>query len=159
MSDNTIEESRFEQLVVPKVVETFRGPWACLSNFYPGTMLVLGDFYPTVEHAYQAFKTLDPDQRAMIRALDGPQRAKKKGKRLELRPDWEDVKVAIMKFLLLIKFNTHENYRIILLSTGNAELQEGNNWGDTFWGICNGTGENILGKLLVEVRDYIRILS
>ena len=71
-----------------------------------------------------------------------------------LRPDWEEVKVQVMRELLYAKFS-EEPLRGMLKATGDQHLEEGNNWGDTFWGVCRGRGENWLGKLLMEVRASI----
>jgi ribA/ribD-fused uncharacterized protein len=78
--------------------------------------------------------------------------SKKLGKRVELRPDWEDVKIDIMRQVLKSKFTQNPELKAQLIATGDAELIEGNNWNDRFWGVCRGKGQNHLGKLLMEVR-------
>ena len=80
-----------------------------------------------------------------------PSAAKRAGRKVRLRDDWELVRVHVMRDLLTQKF-AHDSLAALLLSTGNAELVEGNTWGDTFWGVCGGTGLNVLGKLLMEHR-------
>lgn len=107
--------------------------------------------YPTVEHAYQAAKTLDIHQRDQIAAAEGPGVAKSLGRSVTMRTDWNEVKLGIMEFLLRQKFY-YEPLRSQLLATGNAELIEGNTWNDTFWGVCRGRGHNHLGRLLMKVR-------
>ena len=82
-----------------------------------------------------------------------PGDAKRLGSRAKLRPDWEEVKVQIMHNLVLQKFQQY-NLRKLLLDTGDQYIQEGNNWGDRFWGVCNGVGENHLGKILMSVREH-----
>ena len=123
-----------------------------LSNFYPCKVTYEGITYPTTEHAFQAAKTLDQSLRKTIANLPQPSEAKKEGRNLQLRPDWEKIKVQVMRELLLLKFSDPE-LKKKLLATGKEELIEGNWWGDTFWGVCKGTGQNMLGKLLMEIRD------
>lgn len=125
-----------------------------LSNFYSSTIRFDGLLYPTVEHAYQASKTLDPKLREIIRKAPGPMEAKKLGRGLQLREDWEQVKIDVMKQLVKEKFdNPFLGYRLI--STGNAKLIMSNKWNDKFWGVCNATGQNWLGKILEEVRESL----
>jgi len=86
--------------------------------------------------------------------LDTPGQAKKLGKSIELRPDWEEIKIEVMRELLRQKFDITKHYDLWLElhMTKPDELVEGNWWGDTFWGVCKGKGENHLGKLLMEIR-------
>ena len=94
-----------------------------------------------------------------------PAEAKKEGKKINLRSDWETVKVDIMREIIRIKFSGNADLRIKLLKTGDAELIEGNNWHDNFWGDCscerckNITGENMFGNLLMEYRVSIQNTS
>ena len=111
--------------------------------------------YPSTEHAYQAAKFLDEDIQQKIRNLPTANAAKKAGRQKGIRPDWDTVKVDIMRGLLREKFS-QEPEKQVLLSTGERELVEGNWWGDTFWGVCEGKGENWLGRLLMEVRNDLR---
>jgi ribA/ribD-fused uncharacterized protein len=73
-----------------------------------------------------------------------------------MRPDWEQVKILIMTSLVRDKFTRHQDLKEQLLATGDAELIEGNWWGDTFWGVCKGKGENHLGKVLMKVREELK---
>lgn len=144
MPDNT---------TMPKpAITSFTGEYRFLSNFYRVDVELGrdGDVYPTVENAYQAAKTTDRSERIPFRSCT-PGQAKRMGRRLELRPDWEEVKVDIMRHLLRQKFASGPLARL-LLATGDAELVEGNTWNDTFWGVCRGKGRNMLGKLLMETR-------
>jgi len=118
-------------------------------------VLVDGQEYPTVEHAYQASKTRVPIERRLIRAAISPGDAKRLGKQITLRDDWENVRLDVMRDLLRAKFHPL-GLRTLLLSTGERLLIEGNNWNDTFWGVCKGQGENNLGKLLMLTRDKYR---
>jgi ribA/ribD-fused uncharacterized protein len=151
----TVDQRRVDE-PVPAVIPEFRGRWMYLSNFYPAPVEYQGITYPTVEHAFQAAKTKDKGLRKEIAALRLPGDAKRRGKTLTLRKDWDKVKVDIMRELLSIKFTSDPRLADILLSTGTAELQEGNWWGDTFWGMYQGKGQNTLGKLLMELREYLR---
>lgn len=135
-----------------KDIKEFKGDYFFLSNFYPCSIEYEGIIYSSVEAAYQAQKTLDKNKRKSFSNLTASQ-SKQKGKRIELRHDWEDVKVPIMKTLVYIKFNNKE-LREKLINTGDCLLIEGNWWGDTFWGVCNGVGENVLGEILMGARDY-----
>lgn len=111
---------------------------------------------PTVEHFFQAAKTKDRQQSlAILRASTAPE-AKRLGRMVALRPDWESVKYAAMKEILRSKFSDSE-LKVRLLATGDAELIEANHWHDTVWGVCTcgrhaNTGENHLGRLLMEIR-------
>jgi len=136
-------------------IDRLSGNYAFLSNFapIPGGVAYEGVRYPTVEHAFQAAKTTDPAQRAMILALPTPGQAKRAGRTVSLRPDWETRKLSVMAALLRQKF-AREPFRGLLLATGSAELVEGNTWGDRFWGV-DGSGENHLGLLLMAIRSEL----
>lgn len=134
------------------VIAVFNGEYRFLSNFYMWNVKYDGDTYVSSEHAYQAAKTLDKTQRLDIRRVASPGAAKKLGRLVELRSGWEGMKVAVMEEILRDKFGPGSPLRGKLLSTNDAELVEGNNWHDTFWGVCNGKGENMLGKLLMKLR-------
>lgn len=140
---------------VRSVINSFLGEHDFLSNFYPAIVHLDTEAYLTVEHAYQAAKTNDPKERKKIRDTHSPFRAKQMGKKVTLRKDWESVKIDVMRKLVREKF-THIDLRDRLLATGDAKLVEGNDWNDTFWGVCNGKGENWLGRILMEVRDELQ---
>jgi len=137
-------------------IEHFNGPFSFLSNFYPAEVHLDGLEYPTVEHAFQAAKSVSLQHRERVQSASTPGKAKRLGRGVKLRHDWEDVKVAIMGDLLRSKFTYHEDLGVKLLATGDAHLVEGNDWGDTFWGVCNGVGENWLGQLLMQVRRELQ---
>lgn len=141
---------------MPDPIDRFKGEYEFLSNFYPAIIVHDGITYPTVEHAYQAAKTLDFAERWRISKLPTPGEAKRAGRSVKLRPDWKKVRIDIMRELLLQKFFLSDGeLGYELQSTSCAELIEGNWWGDTFWGVCKGQGENHLGKLLMEIRDLL----
>jgi ribA/ribD-fused uncharacterized protein len=142
---------------MPNIISSFFGEYRFLSNFEtsPHGIPYEGLAYPTVEHAYQAAKTLNQAQRVRICNLPTPGQAKRAGRHLDLREDWEEVKVSVMRTLLEEKF-TDPGHRMKLLETGDAVLVEGNTWGDTFWGVCEGKGKNVLGRLLMALRSKLR---
>ena len=126
-----------------------------LSNFYPCDIWMDGVKYPSVEHAFQAAKTLDPDERRNVASQPTPGKAKAAGRKVSLRPDWDGIKISVMRDLVSQKFlgligPSQLLYR--LQETGESVLIEGNNWGDTFWGV-DGHGFNHLGEILMDIRD------
>lgn len=135
-------------------IDSFRDEYWFLSNFWPCILYHAGIRYPSVEHAFQAQKTMSYSKRLQISKLETPDYARKAGRRLKLREDWEKCKEAIMFHLLKQKFKDPKLNKQ-LADTSDAELIEGNWWGDTYWGVCNGKGENRLGKLLMKVRDEL----
>lgn len=143
-------------------IDSFRDEYYFLSNFSPSKIRHNGMVFPTVEHAYQAMK-IDPklpkDQHenwlAKIAGCETPGKAKAIGKTVPLMDNWDQYKVGVMFGLLWQKFED-PTLRKMLLDTGDAELIEGNWWGDRFWGVCGGRGENWLGKHLMEIRDRIK---
>jgi len=134
------------------MIDSFRGRYRFLSNFYPSPLEYNGTFFPTAEHAYQASKAMSPIDRDMIAALSKAGDAKRKGQKVRCRPDWDKVRVDIMREIVTAKF-TNPDLRKRLLDTGDEELIEGNNWGDRFWGKVNGGGQNWLGRILMGIRD------
>lgn len=137
------------------MINSFTGKHRFLSNFYPCMVQYEGIVYRSVEHAYQAAKSLSPTDRLTVAAYKTAAQAKKLGRKLPLRSDWPTVKVPIMRELLMFKWS-HQDMLELLLATDNEELVEGNWWGDTFWGVCNGVGQNMLGKLHMEIREHYR---
>ena len=142
-------------VIMSKVIDSFRGKFHWLSNFYSCSVHYEGLTFGNTEAAFQAAKCLDMKERERFFSLSGGQ-AKRLGKRVELRPDWEDVKIDIMRQVLKSKFTQNPELREKLIATGDAELIEGNNWRDFYWGVCNGKGQNHLGKLLMEVRVELK---
>jgi ribA/ribD-fused uncharacterized protein len=134
-------------------IDKFKDDYAYLSNFFHAPLTVLGIPFQNSESAYMACKTLDIEERQKFSNVPGNV-AKKMGRKLILRPGWDDgiLKVECMELCLRSKFQHNPHLAVKLASTGDIELIEGNTWGDTFWGVCGGQGENMLGKLLMEVR-------
>lgn len=137
------------------MISEFIGPNRFLSNFWPSKVEMGGLDFPTVEHAYQAMKTVDQQARYAIKLQKTPGEAKRMGRVVKIRRDWDAVKDRVMMELLQQKFST-KDLRQQLLATGEEELAEGNSWGDTYWGVCKGKGENKLGKLLMKIRSQLR---
>lgn len=137
-------------------IDVFRGEHRWLSNFAAAQVNLDGMSYPTVEHAYQAAKTLNPVERGRIRTAPTPGDAKRWGRQGTQRKDWEAVKIDVMYGLLKQKFAPGSDLGDRLLSTGSCLLVEGNTWGDTFWGVFSGRGKNVLGALLMIVRRELQ---
>lgn len=144
------------RILPPFPILGFGGMHRFLSNFWPATVDLNGTTYATVEHAYQTAKTFDEGWRLKIRHAKRPGKAKRIGGKAPLRPDWDEVKVMVMMDLLRQKF-ARDDMRTALLRTGTRRIEETNTWNDTFWGVCDGVGENHMGRLLMQVRDELRV--
>lgn len=131
-------------------IERLAGYHRFLSNFWPCTVTYDGLTFSNVEAAYHAAKCADPADRAQFVKLSAPA-AKERGSVIAMRGDWDAVKRDVMADLLRQKFSDPA-LRRLLVQTGGCEIVEGNSWNDQFWGVCNGAGENNLGKLLMQVR-------
>ena len=139
------------------VIDSFDKEYAFLSNFYEAPVEWEGITYPSNEHAFQAAKVINPVKRLEIAAAATPGQAKRMGRSVNLRHDWEQVKYNVMLDIVLAKFHQHPDLAEALLDTGDAELIEGNWWNDTTWGVCNGVGTNWLGKILMSVRAQLKL--
>lgn len=139
-----------------KTIRSFRGKHAFLSNFHTAPFQWDGRTYLNAEAAFQSAKCLSPEERTAFTQLNGV-KAKQAGKRVPLRSDWEQVKVAIMADVVRAKFTQNPDLARKLINTGDAAICEGNTWNDTFWGVNAQTneGENHLGKILMQVRTEI----
>lgn len=142
-------------------ITSFSGEYEFLSNFYPSTIVADdGLTYPTVEHYFQAQKTLNPREKEEIRTAATPGQAKRLGRKATMQHSWEMIRVPTMYSGLQRKFR---NPKLLqkLLSTGNSLLVEGNQWHDNTWGNCtcakceNIEGENLLGKMLMSIRKEL----
>lgn len=136
-------------------ISEFRGKYYFLSNFYPAPIVYRGIHYENNEAAFQSMKTLNPNTRRDFCLLD-PSSAKRKGRYVILRKDWEEVKDTYMYEICLAKFTQNTRLKKLLLETEEAELIEGNDWNDQYWGVCRGIGENVLGKILMKIRSELR---
>lgn len=137
------------------MINEFRGKYYFLSNFYIAPVIWEDVRYTNNESAFQSAKLTSRIERQDFSELD-PGAAKRKGRRVQLRHDWEKVKFQIMYEIVKAKFEQNEDLKIKLLETGDEYLEEGNTWGDKIWGTVNGKGQNNLGKILMRVRDELR---
>lgn len=137
------------------MIKEFRGKYFFLSNFYDFPVTYKGVTYLNNEAAFQAQKILDNEKREKFSHLC-PSQAKLIGRRVLLRDDWEDVKDDEMYNIVLSKFSQDTKLKRLLLETEDEYLEEGNTWGDRYWGTCNGVGKNKLGKILMRVREELR---
>ncbi|MFV0357789.1 MAG: NADAR family protein [Bacteroides thetaiotaomicron] len=135
----------------------FRGAYRFMSNFYPAEVVWLGQTFPTVEHAFQAAKfAAHPEIVQEIRNCMTPGETKRIASKYRalIEPSWFIYsRELVMMYLLQQKFSKGSDLHKKLMETGNHELVEGNTWGDVFWGVCNGKGENNFGKMLMFIRD------
>jgi len=139
-----------------KKISMFCGDFSWLSNFHPSKITVDGSQFPSVEHAFQAFKTDNEEWFNKIKKAFTAGQAKRFGRQCPLKSNWDDIKIDVMKKCLWAKFSQNYELKNLLLNTGDVYLEEGNTWGDKFWGVVSGEGENNLGKLLMEVRQELR---
>ena len=142
-----------------ETIDRFEGEYRFLSNFYPAQIEYEGLIYPTIEHAFQAAKTLDIDARRQVASASTPGVAKRVGRQIKLREDWELVKNPVMMDVVSLKFSEGSNFAEWLIETEYAPLVEGNTWHDQYWGnctcgrsACEPHGGNTLGKILMYRR-------
>jgi len=141
------------------VIDTFADEYEFLSNFSSyGFYDEKGRYWKTVEHYFQAMK-IDPKHPDWehwfykVHEAKSPRQAKSIGRKCPLREDWEDLKVLYMYKALKMKFNENALIRTWLINTGDITLIEGNTWGDRYWGKDDGIGKNMLGRLLMTIRE------
>ena len=140
------------------MIKEFQGKFRWLSNFSPVRIEFEGRIFPSVEHAYMSAKSNSVEWKTQCSdPTNKPGFIKKQSKNVELVPNWNRIRVETMEILLKKKFE-QEPWKSWLLSTGHQELQEGNWWGDEFWGVNlkTGNGQNVLGKLIMKIREQIR---
>lgn len=145
-------------------ITSFTGIYRPFSNFWYVDVQYYGFMYRTVEHAYQAAKTLDFHEQIEIFNVATPNEAKSLGRKVQIRPDWNIIRRKVMLDLLRQKFdNAHPTLQLLLLNTGNQKLVEGNTWHDNYWGECSCMAcaadkkHNWLGKLLMLIRMELQI--
>lgn len=135
------------------MIDSFDKDYAFLSNFYNAYVTYKGLLYQNSEAAFQA-------QKCPLRAHEfcclPPNKAKKLGRQVELRIDWEQVKDTEMYEIVKAKFTQNPDLKDLLIKTANEELIEGNYWNDVYWGVCKGIGQNKLGKILMKVREELK---
>ncbi len=142
---------------------TADGTHTVLSNFYQSAFSaphfslnrLTTVEWKSVEHYYQAAKARDVASAEWVRSADTPGEAKRRGRKVPLRDDWEAVKIPVMRNALALKFAPDTQEAAYLRSTEDFVLVEGNDWGDIFWGVAGGFGQNWLGYLLMAQRGYL----
>jgi ribA/ribD-fused uncharacterized protein len=143
---------------------SFTGEYHFLSNFYERPINFRGMEFKSGEHLFNALKTIDITEALWVINAPTPGIAKQRGRKVTLKPNWDSTeRFKAMRSVLGAKFLDDQGMRISLLDTGDAYLEEGNNWHDSTWGLCHcgrkpcqGIGENNLGKLLMELRADLR---
>lgn len=142
--------------MTPNEIRVFKGEYAFLSNMYLAPLWWNGKLWRSSEHAYQAAKTLDESEQEEIRACVRPHDTKRKGKFVTMIPEWNSIRVDVMREVVQCKFHQNPKLMELLLATEGMTLIEGNWWHDRFWGVCpydSNNGSNWLGRILMEVRD------
>ena len=136
-------------------ISLFKGKYYFLSNFFIVNVPYNGLVFTNSEAAFQSAKCINYEDRKKFIDLN-PSDAKKIGRKVSLRYDWEKVKYQIMHDVVYNKFYYNKDLTKLLLDTGNTYLEEDNTWHDTEWGVCNGIGKNYLGKILMQVREELK---
>ena len=142
-------------------IDSFKPPYNWLSNFYKVDITIDNITYPTIEHAFQAAKTDNTEDKIRIASTANPVVAKRLGKKVQLIDDWDNVRLEVMRELIDIKFK-NDDLATKLIATGDEIIIEGNRWHDNFWGACSCNKcsdkikHNRLGKLLMDKRDQLR---
>lgn len=137
-------------------IDNFNGEFRFLSNFYNAPVKYKGLTYQNTEAAFHAQKD---EARASEFTELNPSEAKRLGRRVNLRSDWNDIRVDVMYDINKSKFEQNPKLKEKLINTGDLELIEGNTWGDRFWGVCGGIGENKLGEILMRIRNEYKAKS
>lgn len=138
------------------MVTQFKGDYRWLSNFAPCKIILEGVEYQSVEHAYMSAKSSDLDWKLFCRETEKAGDVKRASKNITLIPNWDNLKINVMKVCLEQKFSV-DPYRSKLITTGSIQLIEGNTWNDKFWGVSltDNQGQNNLGKLIMDIRDSL----
>lgn len=143
------------------MITDFRGEYRWLSNFEPSPIQKYSVqdrriiIYPTVEHAFQCYKTEDTIERDWVLSSKTPAIARKRGQKVTLNENWDRIRYTVMYTLVTEKFKQNLELKDRLVATEDIYLIEGNTWGDTHWGVCNGRGKNMLGHILMNVRRHM----
>ena len=120
-----------------------------------------GVLYASSEHAFVAAKSLDKRVRRHVASIATPGQAKRYGRSITLRPDWDEVKDQVMYEIVKDKFTRNGKLQAKLLATGDVPIQEGNMWRDTYWGVDlkTGAGQNRLGEIIMRIRSELRSMK
>lgn len=138
---------------MPQRIEEFSGDHRFLSNFWLSPIVMGDHVYPSTENAYQAAKYPKAERQQFTTC--SPAKAKELGQRITNPKNWPTEKLKVMKKVLEQKFRVNTFNAILLVSTGGALIVEGNTWDDIFWGVCDGAGENNLGRILMDIRETL----
>ncbi len=149
-----LETSQLELFHNDKEIKGFFKEYRWLSNFHMCPVYYDGLLYPSSENAYQAAKCKNEIDRLKFTDY-APSKAKNEGRKVEMRSDWESVKLKVMYDVNYCKYIQNADLAQQLEDTKEAYLEETNYWGDTFWGKCIGIGENHLGTILMQIRKNI----
>ena len=134
---------------------SFDGNYHFLSNFYEAPVKYKGLTYTNSEAAFQAQKCINSADKWNFCNLS-PADAKYRGRNVDIRPDWDNVREGIMYDICKVKFEQNTELKAMLLATGDEYLEEGNTWGDITWGTVNGIGKNWLGLILMRLRSEFK---
>jgi len=139
------------------MINEFKGKYGWLSNFWLCSIEFEGLIYPSTENAFQAAKTFNSKEKLRFAHILSPKESKKWGRQLQLRHDWNDIKLDVMEQVNRSKFIKGSHLADKLIATENRELIEGNRWGDLYWGANieqseDFSGRNHLGKILMKIR-------
>jgi ribA/ribD-fused uncharacterized protein len=140
-----------------KVIDKFREKYYFLSNLYPATQIVDGYKFKDNETYYQSQKATNQEDFLKILSANNPKQAKYFSRLIKTRKDWKEISIEVIRKGLNAKFTQNKELAKKLIETYPTKLIEGNTWNDTFWGVCNGKGENWLGKLLTELRKELLV--
>ena len=133
-----------------------KAPYGFLNNYAPARFFIFNEWWNNVEQAYQSQKTDVKEEIDLIRNAETANQARELGQKVTIRSNWEYIKRDVMKQCVLQKFLQHPNLRIRLMNTGNEKIEEDSPI-DWFWGVgSDGTGQNHMGKILVEVREMLK---
>ena len=147
-----------ELIYLKNIIDSFSGEHRYLSNFYESSITYKGNTFRNSEAAFQAEKCINEVDKKQFIGLNASE-AKRLGRRISMRRDWDDIKVGIMKEIVENKFKQNKILLDKLVNTGDTLIVEGNTWHDNFWGNCTCgkcfhiVGKNNLGIILMEIRD------
>lgn len=136
-------------------IDSFTDEYYFLSNFSDSVFVYDGIQYQNAESAFQAQKCENRIEREQFSTLNSTE-AKKLGRKISLRKDWEAIKVDQMRQIVSEKFRQNPDLKEKLINTGDAYLEEGNTWGDRIWGTVDGRGANLLGQILMTLREELK---
>lgn len=111
--------------------------------------------YPTAENAFQAMKCKKAKDRVAFVQMT-PVEAKRAGKRVDLRSNWNKDRNKVMYHILWHKFTQNEELKKKLIATGKEKISHVNHWRDTYWGVYNGKGKDVLGRMLMNIREKLQ---